>query len=93
MEGQPEGRDTRSGGLTQLYEALALYLRRCSDAYGIPVAAGVLYPAFGLLLSPIIAALAMSLSSVSVIANALRLKSARLDRQNASSSEASHVSL
>jgi len=43
MEGQPEGRDTRSGGLTQLYEALALYLRRCSDAYSIPVAAGVLY--------------------------------------------------
>jgi len=46
---------------------------------GIPVAAGVLYPAFELLLSPIIAALAMSLSSVSVIANALRLKSARVD--------------
>ncbi len=48
------------------------------NAIGIPVAAGVLYPAFGLLLSPVIAALAMSLSSVSVIANALLLRSARV---------------
>ena len=48
------------------------------NAIGIPVAAGVLYPTFGVLLSPIIAALAMSLSSVSVIGNALRLRSARL---------------
>jgi Cu+-exporting ATPase len=48
------------------------------NALGIPIAAGLLYPFFGILLSPILAGAAMSLSSVSVITNALRLRSLRL---------------
>ena len=48
------------------------------NAVGVPIAAGVLYPFFGLLLSPIFAAAAMSFSSVSVIANALRLRHVKL---------------
>jgi Cu+-exporting ATPase len=48
------------------------------NALGVPIAAGALYPFFGVLLSPMIAAAAMSFSSVSVVGNALRLRSVKL---------------
>ncbi|QED38168.1 copper-translocating P-type ATPase [Antarcticibacterium arcticum] len=55
-----------------------LFFALIYNTLGVPIAAGVLYPVFGLLLSPMIAALAMSFSSVSVIANALRLRTAKI---------------
>jgi len=55
-----------------------LFFAFAYNAAGVPLAAGLLYPAFGLLLSPIFAAAAMSLSSVSVIGNALRLRRVKL---------------
>jgi Cu+-exporting ATPase len=55
-----------------------LFLAFVYNSLGVPVAAGILYPFFGILLSPIIAAAAMSLSSVSVVTNALRLRRAPL---------------
>lgn len=48
------------------------------NALGVPIAAGILYPLFGVLLSPMIAVLAISLSSVTVVTNALRLRRLRL---------------
>jgi Cu+-exporting ATPase len=55
-----------------------LFLAFVYNAVGVPVAAGVLYPVFGIVLSPVIGAAAMALSSVSVVANALRLAAVRL---------------
>jgi len=55
-----------------------LFFALAYNSLGIPLAAGVLYPVFGILLSPMIAALAMSFSSVSVISNSLRLRSVKL---------------
>ena len=55
-----------------------LFFAFAYNAAGVPVAAGALYPFFGILLSPVIAAAAMALSSVSVVGNALRLRTARL---------------
>ena len=51
-----------------------LFFALAYNALGVPIAAGVLYPVFGMLLSPMIAAAAMSASSLSVIVNALRLR-------------------
>jgi Cu+-exporting ATPase len=55
-----------------------LFFAFAYNALGVPIAAGVLYPFTGLLLSPMLAAAAMSFSSVSVIGNALRLRTTRL---------------
>ena len=78
------------GDLTGIVRARALSLATMANirqnlffafiynAAGIPIAAGILYPTFGIVLSPIIAAAAMALSSVSVIGNALRLRATRL---------------
>ena len=55
-----------------------LFFALVYNASGVPVAAGVLFPFFGILISPIFAAAAMSLSSVSVVGNALRLRSVKI---------------
>ncbi len=55
-----------------------LFLAFVYNAAGVPIAAGILYPVFGILLSPVVAAAAMALSSVSVVLNALRLRTIEL---------------
>jgi P-type Cu+ transporter len=76
LGGIARGRALSRAIMRNIRENLALAF--VYNVVGIPVAAGALYPAFGLLLSPIVAAAAMSLSSVSVIGNALRLRAARI---------------
>jgi P-type Cu+ transporter len=73
------GRDRRLSEAVMRNIRQNLFFAFIYNAAGVPIAAGVLYPAFGILLSPIIAAAAMSLSSVSVITNALRLRHVRLE--------------
>jgi Cu+-exporting ATPase len=68
----------RLSGATMWNIRQNLFFAFVYNALGVPVAAGVLYPFFGVLLSPIIAGAAMSFSSVSVIANALRLRKVTL---------------
>ena len=72
LEGIARARRLSEATMTNIRQNL--FFAFVYNAAGVPIAAGVLYPAFGLLLSPIIAAIAMSLSSVSVISNALRLR-------------------
>jgi Cu+-exporting ATPase len=72
LAGIAHGRALSRAAMRNIRENLALAF--VYNVVGIPIAAGVLYPGFGILLSPIIAAVAMSLSSVSVIGNALRLR-------------------
>ena len=74
LRGIARARQISQATVRNMYENLVFAL--IYNALGVPIAAGVLYPFFGILLSPLIAALAMSLSSVSVVGNALRLRKA-----------------
>ena len=72
LRGIARARQLSAATVRNMYENLGFAL--IYNALGVPIAAGILYPFFGVLLSPLIAALAMSLSSVSVVGNALRLR-------------------
>ena len=74
LRGIARARQISEATVLNMYQNLGFAL--VYNALGVPVAAGVLYPFFGILLSPLIAAAAMSLSSVSVVGNALRLRRA-----------------
>ncbi len=74
LRGIARAREISERTVANMYQNLLFAL--IYNTLGIPIAAGVLYPFFGILLSPLIAAAAMSLSSVSVVGNALRLRSA-----------------
>ncbi|MTI43816.1 heavy metal translocating P-type ATPase [Roseibium hamelinense] len=76
LEGIVKGRKLAKATVANIKQNL--FFAFVYNTVGVPVAAGVLYPVFGVLLSPMLAALAMSLSSVSVITNALRLRGIRL---------------
>ena len=76
LRGIARAREISSAAVTNMKQNLAFAF--LYNALGVPVAAGVLYPVFGVLLSPMLAALAMSLSSASVVGNALRLRNASL---------------
>jgi Cu+-exporting ATPase len=73
LRGIARAREIAGASITNMKQNLGFAL--LYNGLGVPIAAGLLYPAFGLLLSPMLAALAMSLSSVSVVGNALRLRS------------------
>jgi Cu+-exporting ATPase len=74
LRGIARAREISEATVRNMYENLVFAL--IYNALGVPIAAGVLYPFFGILLSPLIAAAAMSLSSVSVVSNSLRLRGA-----------------
>ena len=74
LRGIARARQLSAATVHNMYENLGFAL--VYNALGVPIAAGVLYPFLGILLSPLIAAAAMSLSSVSVVGNALRLRRA-----------------
>ncbi|TMG96894.1 MAG: copper-transporting ATPase, partial [Betaproteobacteria bacterium] len=74
LRGIARAREISERTVANMYQNLLFAL--IYNTLGVPIAAGVLYPFFGILLSPLIAAAAMSLSSVSVVGNALRLRRA-----------------